>query len=401
MNLKNLNLKYALVNIGFMLLVSGSLGFAYNYLSQSGFDDGTIGTTMSLISLIGVFVGPAAADIVDRSQKITQKMFIVGSMVVCAVFAVILLFIPQGAFLILPVVVIAFMCSTVGMPLLNGMAFIYEKAGGVINYGLCRGLGSAAYAVGSNIVGRLWAGIGRNTLPIWVVAMAIFTIVCVLLMPDAPADSAKDKDADKEQSISMLQFFSKYKKVLVVVTSLALMYFCHFLVQNYMAKIIGTFTDTGIEEIQGNALFIQAMVELPTMFGFMFLMKKFGIPKIMAVASIFYSIKHVLILLCGSVPMFYASMVLQMLSFAAITPASVYLANDMVNEADRNKGQAVFAIASTVAGLVASFIGGWMFQFLDVKVVITVGVIASIAGTVLMVFSTRSMTKPASAKVRM
>ena len=87
MNLKNLNLKYALVNIGYMLLVSGSLGFAYNYLSQSGFDDGTIGTVMSLVSLFGVFLGPAAADIVDRSDKITQKMFITASMVVCGGFA--------------------------------------------------------------------------------------------------------------------------------------------------------------------------------------------------------------------------------------------------------------------------------------------------------------------------
>ena len=60
MNLKNLNVKYALVNIGFMLMVSGSLGFAYNYLSQSGFDAGTIGTVMSVVSLGGVFLGPAA-----------------------------------------------------------------------------------------------------------------------------------------------------------------------------------------------------------------------------------------------------------------------------------------------------------------------------------------------------
>ena len=46
MNLKNLNAKYALVNAGFMLLVAGSIGFAYNYLSQSGFDAGTIGTVL-------------------------------------------------------------------------------------------------------------------------------------------------------------------------------------------------------------------------------------------------------------------------------------------------------------------------------------------------------------------
>lgn len=401
MNLRNLNLKYALANIGYMLLVSGSLGFAYNYLSQSGFDDGTIGTVMSLVSLIGVFLGPAAADLVDRSEKLTQKLFITASMVVCGIFALILLFIPQGSFLIIPIIIISFMCSTVGMPLLNGMTFIYEKAGGVINYGLCRGLGSAAYAVGSNVVGRLWASFGRNTLPIWVFATAVFTIVVIQLMPNPPRDEHVGTRKQKEQSIPLMQFFSKYKKVTVVVGSLILMYFCHFLIQNYMAKIIGTFTSTGIEEIQGNALFIQAMVELPTMFGFTFLMKRFGIPKILCIASIFYSIKHVLILFCGSVPMFYGAMVLQMVSYAALVPAIVYLANDMVNEADQNKGQAIFGISATIGGLIASFIGGWMFQFLDVRFVIAVGVIASIAGTVLMLLSMRGASKPATARVRM
>ncbi|MBO7674023.1 MAG: MFS transporter [Atopobiaceae bacterium] len=389
MNLKNLNLKYALVNIGYMLLVSGSLGFAYNYLSQSGFDDGTIGTVMSLVSLFGVFLGPAAADIVDRSDKITQKMFITASMVVCGVFAGILLLIPQGSFLIIPILIISFMCSTVGMPLLNGMAFIYEASGGIINYGLCRGLGSAAYAVGSNVVGRLWAGLGRSTLPIWVVAAAIFTLVATQFMPDPPKQPAKAGSAPKEQSISFAKFFAKYKNVTVVVGALVLMYFCHFLIQTFMAKIIGTFESQGIEGIQGTALFIQAMVELPTMFGFSLLMKRLSITKILVIASIFYSLKHIIILLSGNVAMFYAAMSLQMVSYAALIPATVYFSNDQVGEADQNKGQAVFATASTVGNLIASFIGGWMFQFLDVKLVIAVGVAASIAGTALMIVGTR------------
>ncbi|MDO4806579.1 MAG: MFS transporter [Coriobacteriales bacterium] len=402
MNLKNLNLKYALVNIGYMLLVSGSLGFAYNYLSQSGFDDGTIGTVMSLVNLCGVFLGPAAADVVDRSERITQKMFITASMVVCCAFAAILLVVPQGSFLILPIVIIAFMCSTIGMPLLNGMAFIYEKAGGIINYGLCRGLGSAAYAVGSNVVGRLWAGFGRNTLPLWIIAAAILTLVAVQFMPAAPKQSDEAAPEDKEESISILQFFGKYKSVTVVVVSLVLMYYCHFLLQNFMAKIIGTFATSGVEQIQGNALFIQAMVELPTMFGFALLMKRFDIPKILVVASVFYSIKHVIVLLCGSVPMFYAAMVLQMVSYAALVPAVVYYSNQQIGEADKNKGQAVFSTTASVGALLASFVGGWMFQFLDVRLVVAVGVASSIAGTVLMFLGTRGAKKAGrTATVRM
>ncbi|MBQ9316915.1 MAG: hypothetical protein IJ203_08845, partial [Atopobiaceae bacterium] len=138
MEFKYLNLRYAFVNIGFLMLFAGSMGYAYNVLSQSGFDDATIGTVMSVISLLGVFAGPAAGDLVDRSPKITQKMFISASMVLCGAGALLLLVIPAGSPLILPLVVVSFMSASVGMPLLNSMAFIYEKAGGVINYGVCR-----------------------------------------------------------------------------------------------------------------------------------------------------------------------------------------------------------------------------------------------------------------------
>ncbi len=398
MKMKYLNARYALANIGFMLLISGSLGFAYNYLSQSGFASGTIGTVMSIVSLAGVFIGPAAGDIVDRSEKITQKRFITGAMILVACLSALLLVIPAGSFLILPVIIVAFASSTVGMPLLNGMAFVYQKAGGVINYGLCRGIGSAAYAVGSNIVGRLWGTFGRNTLPIWVIMGAMLTIVAISIMPNPPKqvpEGKADTDGAVEQgeSISVLQFFGKYPKTIVVILALVLLYFCHNVFNTYLGAVLGDImkgsTDEQIAAVQGNALFIQAMVELPTMFGFMLILKKLTVNQVMAFSSIFYSLKHLVLLFANSIPMFYAGMILQMLSYAALTPAIVYFANDQVNDEDRNKGQAVFATANTVGGLLASFVGGWIFQLLSVRTGLTVAVAASILGTILMVLGTR------------
>jgi PPP family 3-phenylpropionic acid transporter len=394
MRLKYLNLKYALVNIGYMLLISGSLGFAYNYLSQSGFDDGTAGTTMSLVSLFGALLGPVAADVVDRSSKVTQKMFITASMFVCAAFSAILLLIPSGSFLILPVVVISFMCSTIGMPLLNGMAFIYKRFGGVIDYGLCRGLGSAAFALGSFFIGKIWAGIGRNTLPIWVMVAALLTLLAVQLMPNPPRGDADDELSQKGESISILQFFGRYKNVAVVALSLVLMFFCNFIILNYMAKVIGAFETSDVEGVQGMAFLIQAMVEVPAMLGFSRLMRRFEIRTILVAASVLYSIKHIVVLMCNSVPVLYAAMVLQMVSYAPLIPATVYFSDESVAEADQNKGQAVFATASTVGSLLASFVGGWLFLFFDVRLVLTVGVVSSVLGTILMAVGVRLDSNP-------
>lgn len=392
MDLKNLNLKYALVNIGFLMLVAGTMGYAYNFLSQSGFSDGTIGTIMTAISLIGVFAGPAAGDLVDRSKKITQKMFISVSMIVVGLGALVLLLLPAGSPIIIPVVIITFMCASIGMPLLNGMAFIYEREGGVINYGLCRGLGSAAYAVGSNIVGRLWSVLGTRTLPVWAILGAGFTFLAINWMPDAPKDYLDEVRPSKdEDTITILQFFSKYRDIMFVVLSLVLMYFCHFIINNYMAKVIGMFVSSGVETIQGNALFIAAMLELPMMFGFSLILKRFNINTIIVFATIVYSIKHVLTAFAVSVPMFYGAMALQMLSYAALVPAMVYYANEHVDEEDRNKGQAVFAAASSIGGLLASFLGGWLFTFVPTRAVLILGAISSCCGTALMIYSLRKI----------
>ena len=396
MNLKNLNLKYALVNTGFLMTIAGTMGYAYNYLSQNGFADGTIGTIMTAISLLGVFAGPAAGDIVDRSEKITQKMFISGSMVICCLGALTLLLLPAGSIVIIPLVIITFMSASIGMPLLNGMAFIYERAGGIINYGLCRGLGSAAYAVGSNIVGRLWSVLGTKTLPVWAIFGSIFTFLAINLMPNAPrqlAQSGASQTKKSDDSITILQFFGKYRNVTLVVLALTLMYFCHFIINNYMAKVIGMFVDTGIETIQGNALFIAAMLELPMMFTFSLILKRFSVNQILVFASIVYSIKHVMTFMATSVPMFYGAMALQMLSYAALVPAAVYFANEHVAEADRNKGQAVFAAASSVGGLLASFLGGWLFGLIPVRGVLGLGAASSVCGTLLLIFVLRKISR--------
>lgn len=399
MNLKHLNVKYALTNIGYLLLLCGTMGYAYNYLSQSGFDDGTAGMIITAISLAGVIAGPAAGALVDRSSKITQKMFIVVSMVVTIALAFVLALLPSGSPLIMPVIIIDFMSASIGMPLLNGMAFIYEKEGGVINYGLCRGLGSVAYAVGSSFLGRLWSAFGKGALPVYIMVAAAATLFFVMMMPSASAGadaSSNVGNANKDggsagESISLAQFFVKYRDPSWVVVALVLMFFCHFLINNFMAKVVGMFVLENVETVQGNAMFIAAMLELPTMFGFSLLLKRFSVNRILAVSSVFFSLKHIITFVSTSVPMFYFAMALQMLGFAALVPAVVYFANEQVAEEDRNKGQAIFSAGQSVGALVASFVGGWLFTLLPTRAVLGVGAVASVCGTLLMMFVLRKI----------
>lgn len=396
MKYKNLTLKYALVNAAFMFMVCATVGYSYNFLSQSGIADGTVGILITAVSLCGLIGQTLSGSIIDKSETIDEKKFISMSLIAVMALGVVLALVPAGSVLMMIVSVICFTSASIGMPFLNSMAFIYEKDGQTINYGLCRGIGSAAWAVGSSLIGQLWSIMGRTILPWYVVAFAAICFVLVNLMPTPSAEAeaaAAASEVTKEEApkdLSYGAFFSKYGKAMIVAVAMILMYFCHMMINTYMAKVIGNImgaaaNETGaVESVQGNALFIAAIVELPTMFLFSKIIEKISIHKVMIFASIIWSVKHVLTWLCPNVIVLYMIMVLQMLSYAALVPALVYFANESVEAQDRNKSQAIFAATATVGTLLASLIGGQLFQFMSVSAVLFIAVIASCAGTVLM-----------------
>ena len=402
MKFKNLNLKYALINAAYLMMLCATAGYAYNFLSQIGFPDGTVGIIISLISVCGVIGQTVSGSIIDKSEKLDEKTFISLSMIVTIVLSGLLIIYKGQSILTIVLVVIAFTSAAIGMPFLNSMAFIYEQEGQTINYGLGRGVGSAAYAVGSALLGRLWSWGGKDILPIYILVMAVLVFLSVRLMPTVKKQTAVSESGEKVSQISYGEFFKKYNKIIHVVVSLILMYFCHMLMNTYIAKVITNIIGADaaaaagtVEGIQGTALFIQAMVELPTMFGFALLLKKFSVNKLLIIAAVVFSIKHIMILLCPNVPMLYASMVLQMFSYAIVVPAAVYFSNENVAAEDRNKGQAVMGVTATVGGLIASLVGGQLFQYMSTSSVLTIGVAASCIGTVLMIIGIRNSEKKA------
>ncbi|MCR5795471.1 MAG: MFS transporter [Solobacterium sp.] len=400
MKYKNLNLKYALINASFMFMVCATSGYAYNFLSQSGFADGTVGMIITAVSILGLIGQPLAGSVIDRSENIDEKKFISGAMIITIVLAVLLALVPDGSLVMILLTVICFFMAAVSLPFFNTMAFIYEKDGQKINYGLGRGIGSAAYAVGSSLLGQLWGMMGKRIMPWYIAAFAVLSFLLLQLMPTPSKAAEAEGEAEQNAEtagLSYAAFFRKYGKIVYIVLSMVLLYFCHMLINVYIAKVIGNIMGEAasaagaVESVQGTALFIAAMVELPAMFSFSKLIEKFSVNKLMVFASIAYSLKHVLTWLCPSVPVFYAVMVLQMFGYAVLVPAAVYFAAQNVAEEDRNKGQAIMGITMTVGSLIASALGGQLFQLMSVSNVLMIGAAASCIGTLLMIIGVRQL----------
>ena len=390
MKYRNLNLKYALINAFYFMVVCGTAGFANNYLQSKGLDTSVIGIILTSISILALIGQTGMAPIIDRSEKMNEKKFIIITLSVAIICSILLLFLPFGSWLVIIFTVIGFSAASMGIPYLNSIAFIYEEEGQSINYGIGRGVGSAAYAVAGLVLGKLIAGIGETVLPYWIAGNSILALLVVSSL-QVPAKKKTVEKKEENKGISYFEFFRKYHDILLVVVALICLFFCHMLINSYMINILEEIGGTAAD--QGKATLIQALVELPPMFLFAVILKKFKIDHIMAVAAVFYSIKHIMILLAGSMAVYYTAMVLQMVSYALIIPATVYFADSHVAPEDRNQGQVLMGVTSTIGGLLSAFIGGFLIKLTGVHTTLLIATCVSVIGTVLMLISVARLSK--------
>ncbi len=390
MNSKTLNAKYALINAFYFFLVCGTAGFANNYLLYKGLDTSLIGVLLTLVSIIALIGQTTMAPIVDKSKQWNEKKFILLTLIVAIICYVLMIVVPGESLFMMVLVVLGFAFATIGIPYLNSIAFIYEKVGIKINYGLGRGVGSACYAIAALIIGQLIKIKDASILPIWLLVMAVLCAAVVVSLK-VPEDHEEKEEKKDIKNMTYSAFFKKYSNILIVVFAMVLLFFTHMLINNYMINIV---EDIGGDAgSQGTATFIQAMVELPPMFGFAFLLKKFKIDSLMIFSAIAWAIKDILILIAPNMTIYYFAMIFQMFSYAIIIPASVYFADEYIDSEDRNQGQAIIGAAGTIGGLFASFVGGILLSVLSVRTTLYVGIAVAVVGAILMVVAITNLRK--------
>ena len=77
MKYRHLNLKYSLINAFYFMLMCGSAGFANNFLQAKGLETSVIGMILTGVSILALFGQTGMAPIIDRSEKLNEKKFII------------------------------------------------------------------------------------------------------------------------------------------------------------------------------------------------------------------------------------------------------------------------------------------------------------------------------------
>ncbi len=387
--MKSLNTRYQFINFSYFAMMASMLAFASNYLLDLGYSNSEIGLILALYSVVSLILQPLCASYGDKHPDVPLQRLIL-AMLLVIMLGSLFLFVSSrvwGRNIVLSMItVLIFACMMSGMPLINTAAFMYEKFGVRINYGLARGLGSAAYAIVSMALGYLIDALTPSILPLIYFLLALISALAVhsyrlkLSKPEQKTEQAFEAKEEKSK-ITLLQFLTKYKTLTIVLTGYMLVYTTHSIINNFYIQVVQNVHGTSAN--MGIAVFIAAIVELPAMFGFEKLAKRFRIESLLKISLVFYLAKHVVTFFAFNVWGIYLAAFLQIGAYALFTPAIVYYVNQVVSEYDILMGQTVNTMFITMAGIIGSLFGGVLMDMLSVHLVLGIGVALSLIGLLL------------------
>lgn len=378
---KSLNIKYIAGQVCYFATFAAMMGYASVYLLYQGFSNATIGVILSLCNILTVFLQPALATFVDNHKNIEIRKIITTIVAVAVALSIALLVLPANQTMIFILIVSIFTLENTIQPLMNTLAFIFEKYDIKINYGLARGLGSVAYAVASIALGYIVEWFNPKLLPLCYVIFnsLLFVAVYLFVLPkDTKSIVSEEVNKTEENSTGLVAFATKYKKFLVFLLGFVFVYFAHTIITNFFIQIV---TDVGGNSSDmGIAVFLGAILELPTMAYFNRLCEKVNCGTLIKISIILFLTKHALTYLASDMMWIYLAQVLQMGANALFIPASVHYVNCKIDQADITKGQSFVTLSMMVSGVFANLVGGILLDMISVSHVLLMGVGMSLIG---------------------
>lgn len=355
-------LRYIIINATYFAVYSGIHAYASVFLLEKGFSNTLIGITLALANILSVLFQPLIAGLIDKQGKLTNRNVSMASTALLLIGSVLLLIIRSGVVIIFIIFALIYMVQMVYQPIITAMYFEYEAAGCRIYYGLARGLGSCGFAVVSVFTGM---AIGRFGVNILMILDIIFLSVALIVLyffkkPSVPVQASTEETEVAHNNL--IVFTKTYPAFMLFVVAGVCFFFAHNAINDYMIQII---TPLGGTEAQmGTAVFIAALLELPTMALIDKIMKKISVKDLLLISATAFLIKTLLMLVAPNMAVVYISQAMQMFAYAVFIPAGAYFVNQTMARLDQVKGQAYINCSITLGGVFSSLVCG---RLLDIK----------------------------------
>lgn len=355
-------------------------GFASVFLQNRGYSNSLLGLVLALGNAGAFFLSIALGGVVDRSKKLdAEKMLWIllgGQLLLILSFALF----PGCSPLVSLCYGLYIAVANCVAPLLNQISFDLSTAESRINYGLGRGMGSLAFAVASAVLGVLAKKFGSEMLIAAGAVLTLFQMFSLFLLTNGRTKNVSEKKRG-EKGASIQNFIRENRRFCLMIFGLAIISFSQRLYDNFIINPVrqvgGDVSDLG----KLNAF--MAMTELPAMFFYSRLSKRFGCGRCIRFGLICYTLKSAATAFASTLPQLYFACAFQGLSYALVTPAFVEYTALVVPKKDATRGQALSYSVTTLGGIFASLSGGLLYDALPVSTVLVVATFVSLLGLVL------------------
>lgn len=371
-------MRYGVTQVAYWAAYSGTASFAATYLLGKGLSSGAVGILLAAGGLLSCASQPVLASWADKSRKfLLTKMLLVMSFLCCGCFAMLLIpglpLVAIGIFYM-----VAIWSSDAMVPLLNALNVAYDQAGYTINYGVGRGLGSAASGLAAMVFGFIIAKFGTTWMILILVSFRILSMMALAGYPKIQKQNLSEKEADI--SCSMTEFFLRYPWYSVSLVGVLLLAMYHAMTENYLIAIMERLG--GDSSHVGIALFISAFVASPVLFFFSKVRKVMSDSWIFKIAALSFLLKSVLFYFARSIAVIYLFQLIQITSYTFLSPIQLYYAKAKIRDADMVKGQAFITAAYALGCSAGNFAGGQILT-MGVDALLISGILMALGGTII------------------
>ncbi len=366
----------------YVLFLIGFAGFSFSYsqiipfLTDMGFTAIERGYILSLSALIGIVSQFLFGIICDKMQR-TKPMLMV-SLVILSVSTFITYRLNNPLFsvmLIYSALSVGFFRVTSN--LLETWVYTIDEDTRQ-HFGVIRLFGSIGWALGAFLLGYLIKDFGYPAL-----SLAMFPFLGLMLLLMMPLKDSDYQEASTSFNFKDVGALLRNPQFLLVI----LVFFWVFLVFNMDALTVIDYMillGAGTEVI-GFKWFLQALVELPLMIFGAALLIRYGLKKIVILATVTFIIRFVGIGLTDNVNLIIAFSGLQLISFPLILLSQKEAVNQQVPVHLRATGHLLMtSITSNIPVILMPLISSWAYSMMEINTFIVVAGISLIIPTLLM-----------------
>lgn len=385
----SVNNKYMFVQALFWMTYCIATGFTSLYLLNEGVSNTAIGVITALFGTMSAILQPVLGRICDKSMKLSWKNMMLTCAALELIVCVLMTFISGKVFsgiFIGTLLLLANLC----MPFINSSLFYYQSNKEYINFGVARGIGSGSYAILAYIIGKLAVIFGTKAVPAIGILIVLLFILIIFTMPyDSKLDNSSlvtvDASDVNHSKSGIISFINKYPSFFLMLVGFVFLSTTHNVTATYLLQIIQSVG--GNSENLGLSISIQAAVEIPVLFMFSKIIKKFSATSLMVFAAFGYVIKASLFFLAGSVTAIYFVGLAQIISFAIFASASVYYTGEVVSSEDRTTGQALMTCIIALGTVIGNLFGGRVLDILGMRRLLFINIVVGLVGLIIVLLS--------------